>query len=43
MAETFYNPKLHPSVEAIIKPYEHYQNYKMFSVDMVKPPPERQD
>jgi hypothetical protein len=28
MSETFYNSKLRPSVEAIIKPYEHDQNYK---------------
>jgi hypothetical protein len=28
MSETFYNPKLRPSVEAIIKPCEHCQKYK---------------
>jgi hypothetical protein len=28
MSETFYNSKLRPSIEAIIKPYENYQKYK---------------
>jgi hypothetical protein len=36
MSETFCNPKLRPSVEAIIKPYEHYQQSSM---DMVQTAP----
>jgi RNase H-like domain found in reverse transcriptase/Integrase zinc binding domain len=43
MSETFYNRQLCLNIEAVLKHCEHCQKYKNVSVDMVKPPPERQD